>query len=90
MGSFSRVCHSVTANVKAKQILALTTLPPQIRAFNAFVTVSGLKALHITFDFVLCSFYFFSKTYRVFSFDTVTKLLDNPSYGLFFVNARKF
>ena len=57
MSSFSRVCHGVTANVKAKSILALTTLPPQIRAFNAFVTVSQLKALHITLDFVFSSFY---------------------------------
>ena len=89
MSSSSRVCHGVTANVKAKSILALTTLPPQIRAFNAFVTVSQLKALHITLVFVFSLIYFFSKTYRVFSFDTVTKLLDNPFYGLFFVTSKK-
>ena len=76
MSSFLRVCHGVTANVKAKSMLALTTLPPQIRAFKAFVTVSGLKALHITLDFVFSSFYFLTRTNRVFSFDTVTKPLE--------------
>lgn len=90
MSSFSKSCHGVTATVKAKSILALTTLPPQIRAFNAFVTVSQLKALHITLVFVFSFIYFFSKTYRVFSFDTVTKLFNTLTYGLFFVNARKF
>jgi len=76
MRNFSRACHGVTAKVKAKSMLALTTLPPKIRALRLFVTVSGLKLLHITLDFVFSSFYFLTRTNRVFSFDTVTKPLE--------------
>ena len=87
MNSFSKSCHSVPATKTLALTVAVTKLCPKIRAFITFLcdksVVIAKHALY-WFIFISFSFYYLSKSNRVFSLVSFDKGFRTPILRDFF------